>query len=630
MRKYATIGLAMLLVACSTSSEDGKDPDSMPEEYRTPLDLQDDDFAGLDLGVDADAVATHETTAPEDATPDGAPGDELTLQDVQSETVAEDVQSPEDTTAPEETTPETNVQDVVLEDMEEPDETTAVDISIDIPQEVPPEEQKNASVDLSTYVVRKAIFEDHLTVTCKTVNGYGDLIDDPGTYEIVLSTEDIIEDEQGILFPEPGNYEASCVDEENGLEATAQFVVSHEAVSPSVTALSASLAKQSGLIRQALDAAAADDQQGLDEAVANLKDQANQTALLEPEVVISPPGGWPSQQQVQQLFDPEPDDEAYLELLGQISQEVVAFSLALDALTTTPSQDNAALVLQKADTLAQLTGQMQALQPGVRALNQAMPIWKQTVATLTQSQEDYADLLADMLSNPDAYQPPSCPNCITLVGLATTMAVGAILSYIPSYQGLLMQAGKAAASMAIMMAIADAIDAAFKPGPGAPEIQYVSPGYSNAVNDGAALSLFVSGFDYGQGNNAVIFIGPGIGDAAAGAIFIVIDGIKAVKGMKNWSNAWELANAMKDAFSALKGTVKELGTTIPDIAEKGCVSLPVLSVDPFVDFDDFWEQIVNLGPLPLVNDSWLPKVGILIPMSFTRGVGETYKIVILP
>ena len=46
---------------------------------------------------------------------------------------------------------------------------------------------------------------------------------------------------------------------------------------------------------------------------------------------------------------------------------------------------------------------------------------------------------------------------------------------------------------------------------------------------------------------------------------------------------------------------------------------------------DYWQQIVNLGaPLPEVNDDWLPKVGIIIPISFSRGMGETFEIVILP
>lgn len=636
MRTCSAIALVLLLTACSSSSDENGVPDSAQQEYRTPPDLSADNQQLPDIEADrgpekdVDVVSTPETMADNGQTQDMAKLDLL------QEQVSADIPSAQDVPEPDlDEPPEVNIQDVTFQDMQVEDlsqseETATVEVAIDVPEEVPPEEQKNASIDLSSHIVRKAIFDDHLQVNCKTVDGYGDQVQDPGQYTIEVSALDAVEDELGFSFPGPGTYTATCTDQDNSLTASAQFVVSHEAVSPTVTSLSSSLGRQAGFIRQALDAAAADDQQGMDQAIQEMLSDAEETALLDAEVVISPPSGWPTPQQLAAQFQPEPDDDAYLGLVDQAAQEVSAFALALQTMKATPSQENAQAVLKHADNLTGLTQQMQELEPGVLALNQSMDIWTQTVQTLVQTQKDYADLLADMFANPDAYAPPSCPNCITLVGLVTTMAVGAILSYVPSYQKLLMEAGKAAASMAIMMAIADAIDAAFKPGPDAPEIQYVSPGYSNAVNDGAALSLFVSGFDYGPGNNAVIFIGPDIGDAAAGAIFIVIDGIKAVKGLKNWSNAWELANAMKSAFSGLKKIVKELGTTIPNIAEKGCVSLPVLNVEPFLDFDDFWEQTVNLGPLPQVNSGWLPKVGILVPMSFTRGVGETYKIVILP
>ena len=526
---------------------------------------------------------------------------------------------------------EPETEDSVLEDLAPDLEELAPEIDQDFEPDVPPEEQQAAAVVLSAAVVQKALFDEYLQIECITVDGYGQQIADPGVYEVAVSAEDALDDELGFSFPTPGNYEATCTDPESGLEATAEFVVSHEAVSPAISSLSAAMAAQSAFVDAALNASAADDGALLEESVAQLQQVAFDTAAMVPETAVPPTGGWPTQAAVAAAFDPTPDDDAYESLVALAAVEAQALSETLADLSASPSAALAQEVFGHIEELEWLAAQLDQLAPGAIGLHGSMGEWDGVLASLLEAQESYAQILAEMFTNPDNYSQPGCPNCFTLPELVTTMAIGAILSYVPTYQKMLMHAAKAAASMAVMMAIADAIDKNFPAGPDAPTIEYLMPGYGNAIPDGSTLSFFGGGYDYYPGNNAVIFIGPQIGDAVAGAVYIAINAIGAVKGLKDWSNAWELANAMKKAFNGLKETIKQLGSNIPDLITKGVVVIPVSNVQAFLVDKDYWQQIVNLGaPLPEVNDDWLPKVGIIIPMSFTRGMGETFEIVILP
>ena len=505
------------------------------------------------------------------------------------------------------------------------------EVQPDVAPDVAPEAQEEAAVVLSAAVVQKALFDDYLQISCITVDGFGEQIDDPGAYELSVSAVDLVEDEFGFSFPTAGNYVATCTDSESGLDASAEFVVSHEAVGPAVSSLSAAMAAQSTLIASAIEAAADDNDALLAETVAELQQVALDTAAMVPETAVPPPGGWPSDGAVAAAFDPEPDDDAYESLVALAAVEAAALAAALEELSATPSAALAQDVFGHVEELELLSGQMEQLARGAIGLHGSMADWDNVLAGLLAAQETYAVVVADMFTNPDNYGQPGCPDCFTLPGLITTMAVGAILSYVPSYQKMLKHAAKAAASMAVMLAIADAIDKSFPPGPDAPTIEYLMPGYGNAIPDGSTLSFFGGGYDYYPGNNAVIFIGPQIGDAVAGAVYIAINAIGAVKGLKEWSNPWELANAMKKAFNGLKETIKQLGGNMPSLITKGVVVIPVSSVQDFLVDKDYWQQIVNLGaPLPEVNDDWLPKVGIIIPISFSRGMGETFEIVILP
>jgi len=274
--------------------------------------------------------------------------------------------------------------------------------------------------------------------------------------------------------------------------------------------------------------------------------------------------------------------------------------------------------------------QMDKLSPGALGYYDSIDSWEAAVQAVQEAQEAQTLLIEDMLLHPEEWVDKPCPGCFTLTELMVNVAISYILDSIPTYSGLLKDAGKAAASMAIMVAIADAINSAFPPGPGAPVIEYITPGYGNAVNDGASLSLFGGGFDYWAGNNVVIFIGPSVADSAVNAVDLAMSAMDAIKALQDWENVWELANALTDAFGALNDTLDFLSGDIPNLLKTGVVPLPVLKVSPFLDDQDFWQQIIDLPPLPEVNDSWLPKAGILIPISFSRGNGAAYKIVILP
>jgi len=354
---------------------------------------------------------------------------------------------------------------------------------------------------------------------------------------------------------------------------------------------------------------------------------------VEPGFAVIPSGGWPELEELQEKLEPAADDAAYLELMADVAQAAAETTAAIDTLTMDLTLENLYAYAEAVEQFGTVTGALEALEPGALGLFLAKEDWEAATTAVRESQAKYSQLLEGMLLDPDNWIPPEdqCPDCFTLVEVATTMAIGAIMAYVPTYNKILIAAGKAAASMAIMMSIADAIDAKFPAGPDAPDIQYITPGYGNAINDGASLAIYGNGFDYYPGHNSVIFIGPAVGDIVPDVVDTALKAMKAVKALQNLDNVFELTNAFRNIFATMKKGMKVAAKDIPALLETGIVPMQATTVTPFLDGQfDFWQQTVTLGPLPEVNDSWLPKVGLLIPISFTRGHGPTYKIVILP
>ena len=532
--------------------------------------------------------------------------------------------------------------DTALTDMVGPKDSAPIEEDVysppelipeDLGTQIPPEEQENAEIWLSASVIRKEFFGDHLQVQCRTVNGFGEVVDDLGIYDVLVSADDAVADPDGYIFPTPGTYVATCVDLENDKSAEAEFVVAHEMTAPGVTAMAAEVANQRQLIEEALAAVAADDVEGLEDAVGAMLESRYMMESVEPKLAVIPPGGWPALEEIQEKLEAAADDDDYMALLDSAVGLAAGAVSAVDALAANPNQDTLFAFGDAMEQLDQAIAELEQLEPGAIGLYESMETWQELLESTRHCQSTYGQLLEQLLLDPNQWQdaPEPCPGCFTLVEVVVTMAIGAIQAYTPSYGKILKEAGKAAASMAIMLAIADAIDSKFPPGPGAPEIQYLVPGYGNAVNDGSSITIYGDGFDYYPGHNALIFIGPSFGDVIPDIVDTALTAMKAVKALQNLSNVFEMTNAFKNIFATMKKGIKVMADDVPALLSTGIVPMQASSVQPFLpNTFDYWQQTVSFGALPEVNDGWLPKVGLLIPVSFTRGNGASYKIVILP
>jgi hypothetical protein len=625
------------LFAGDTASEDQRGRGDAAGDAALADQVADDSTAGPDAEPPDGTVPKPDGVVPPDGqvAPDGALVPETAAEasvPLEDLLVAPDLLEPdgsvtqEDLAAGEDAAADAGLEDLAVgPDAGQADTVTPPDVP-----EVPPEEMQKPWVLLSTHVIRKAIYEEHLVVQCRTVNGYGEQIPDPGVYEISTTAPDAIKDEAGHLFPTPGTYTVSCTDAGNDLVGKAELVVAHEAAAPGLSTASAALGRQAERLEQAIAAAQADDLVLLQDALDGLHEDSVQITSLPPAIALVPPGGWPSLAELKAKVPADPDDGGYIAAVAAVAAEAAAVVVAVETMQTAPSLQAFQAIGDATQSLSAALGEVKKLEPGAVGLYEAMPAWEEAMAALQEGQAEQVLLLTDMFENPEAWEVIPCPGCFTLTELMVNVAISAILDSIPTYNGLLVEAGKAAASMALMMMLADAIDAAFPAGPDSPAIEYLMPGYGNAVNDGAQLSFFGQGFDYWPGNNAVIFIGPQVADAAINVVSLVMDAMDAIEALGEWSNVWELSNALWDSFNVMKDSLGLLSEDIPDLMSKGVVALPVGAVES-LGLENWYEQIVYLAaPLPEVNDSWLPKAGILIPISFTRGNGASYKIVILP
>lgn len=539
--------------------------------------------------------------------------------------------------------PETSAPDqvddgsVIFPDSDQVDDDSAsgldvveADAPIEVVADVPLEEQQFAEPAMSTWIARKAKFEKPVQVTCRTLSGLGEIIDNPGTYDISFSALDVQETEDGHLFPTPGTYTVTCTDLENDLEGSGEFVVAHDMLNPTLTQLSGAFATQHTLLDDALAAVKAEDDETLTTKLAALKESRIRAGAGIAAVAQTPPGGWPAQGVIDGLVEAKPDDEAYKLAVQAIAASMVQLNSDIAALTADPSLDKVGTVEETLTWLRDEAKKLDSMDVSDRARYAIRPEWDSVLNQIQLAQDIYLAQLEDMLANAEDWEAEPCPGCFTLVELVVSMAIQATLSALPSYNKLLIEAGKCAASMAVMLMISDAIDASVS-GPDAPVIQYNMPGYGNAVNDGAALSLLVDGFDSVPGNNVVLFISPNIGDTVVNVVDAALATMKAIKSLGNWDNVFELGGAIVDAYNALTGDLALMEEDIPGLTSDGVVPMPVLSVEPFMEpGSGFWEHMVNLPPLPECNDGWLPKIGLLVPINFQRGNGLSYKLVILP
>ena len=501
---------------------------------------------------------------------------------------------------------------------------------IEIVPDVPAEEQQFAEPAMSTWIARKAKFEKPVQVTCRTLSGLGEIIDNPGIYEVSFSALDVQQTEDGYLFPTPGTYTVTCTDLENDLEGTAEFVVAHDMLTPTLTQLSGAFSAQHTLLDEALAAVEAEDEALLATKLSGLKENRIRTGATVAAIAQTPPGGWPSQATIDLIVEEKPGDEAYKLAGAAIAASMAQLNLDIADLTAEPTLDKVGTVEDTMSWIREKAEELDALDVSDGARYAARADWDTVVAEIQLAQNAYMETLEEMLANAEEWEADPCPGCFTLMELVVSMAIQATLSALPSYNKLLIEAGKCAASMAVMLMISDAIDASVS-GPDAPTIQYNMPGYGNAVNDGAALTLLVDGFDSEPGNNVVLFISPNIGDTVVNVVDAALSTMKAIKSLGNWDNVFELGGAIVDAYNALTGDLALMEEDIPGLMSDGVVPMPVLSVEPFMEpGSGFWEFMVNLPPLPECNDGWLPKVGLLVPINFQRGNGLSYKLVILP
>ena len=653
LRLVLTVTCAVTLTACGGSDENTTKDTGPAQDVSldATADARTIDDTGQGRVADEknpiDVMATPDITDAS-ATADDVPVDlgsdedftlitDVALPDLTDTAEATDVLQPDSAADPEIVLPDLpGIQDAELEDTIAQDsaeeEVGSADVvaSVDLKPEIPPGEQQNPRAMMSTDVIRKGKYEAHLQVTCVTENGFGEKIEDPGIYELSVSALDVEYDELGMLFPTPGTYTVSCKDDMNGLEATAEFIVAHEVVSPGLATVSTELGSQGKLVQQALAAAKIDDLDAIQGAIDGLKASRNTVEWVEPGATLVPPGGWPKLADVQAKVEAAADDPAYKQAVTDLAAAAQELTAATQSLKAAPSIDTLGALEAASQQVNTLIAQAAALEPGGVGLFQSKEAWDAVTESVRTSQDLYVALVEDMLANPGDYGGDPCPNCFTLTEVMISVGIQYILSTIPTYQGMLKEAAKAAASMAVMLALSDAINASLSDGPH-PEIQYNMPGYGNAVNDGSALSLLVTGFDPYAGNNKVIFIGPAVGDTVVNVVDLAMGTISALKSLGNWDNAWELGGAIVEAFNQMSDDLGFMAGDIPNLLKTGVVTMPVLSIEPFFEpGGGMWDYIVNLPPLPEVNDGWMPKIGLLIPVSFTNGNGPTYELVILP
>ena len=587
------------------------------------------DGTGTDILVDA-VDSTSELTVELDSGswPDGLLSDidaQDSLEDNLTDAIDDTQDSLEDST--DATVDVTTPQDSSPQDVAPPDDTKPEDVIPDLPLE----EQQSAEPVMSSKVIRKAKYDEPLQVTCRTVNGLGEVIPNPGSYEVTFSALDVQETPDGFLFPTAGTFTVTCQDGDNNISGTTEFVVTHELVAPSVAAISSRLSTQRTAVENAIGAAASDDGAALTAALETLSQARFEAASQPSDITLTPPGGWPSVQELEAKVESSLDDASYFAAVSDLAQQMVILNSAIQQLATNPSLDAIGAVETVTEDVEEAFSIVAGLDPGALGYLNAMPMWKSVVEEVQKAQSGYGEQLEIMFASPEDFGGEPCPNCFTLGELVVSMAIQYTLSQLPTYTGLLKEAGKAAASMAVMLMVSDAIEASMPPGPNAPELQYNLAGYSNAVNDGAALTMLVAGFDDFPGNNVVLFIGPGIGDTVVNVVDLALSTMSALKNLGNWENVFELGGAIVDTYNALNGDIELMAEDIPSLLSTGVVPLKVLSVDDFFEpGSGEWDQIISLSPLPEVNGGWMPKVGILVPIVFSRGNGPTYEIVILP
>jgi len=507
-----------------------------------------------------------------------------------------------------------------------PDEGDGQDVLEDTPVEGDMEEEEiieeteRLALTFLPVVLEMQVEGGQVEVGCLYLAPDGTVLPPPPDLEISTTAADAAIDGTSYRFEDIGEKEFVCRSPSLALETHDFAVVAFEGLNRGFIRVSdfVSYTHQAG--RELLASIDVDDEVTYEARISEmrgLQEMIDEGYYNGYSYFVDHPLGWPTRGRMESAgFTTGSDDARYEALIGELSGNLLRLrnewdSLDPHSLETTVIDNVARISLDVKENIEELG----TLNPSEIWIMESGPLMTSLIhGRLVPLQRLSSEKMTEALY---WYGPSGGGGGertkMTLSSMLVGLAINYILDQLPSYKKLLKDAGKAAASSALMLWLASVLDRYYVALPGDPVFDSAHGPWAGSLNPGTPWTAVGNNFNSNVYKNQAIFLPPVVAETFVNAIF---DIISACDGMLSDPNILLRVKQLHDLINTIGNTSIYYGYSPMTIL------LVPESVDAWSD-----PEFMEFGPLPTgVNPSMFPVAGILIPVNKDTGRGPTLTV----
>ena len=482
------------------------------------------------------------------------------------------------------------------------------------------EEAPRLVLVFTSSIIETMIEESHVDVDCEYRDVDGTLLTPPGDLEIYTTADDATVDGSRYSFDEIGEKEFVCSSSSLSLETIDSVVVAFEGMDRGAVRLASFVETSRRAFEAMMASADADDETAYADAIAGLRasfDEISTHYYTDYSFYVYHPYGWPTRGAMEaDGLTTGPDDAAWAAALSDLASDLALLQTAWTSFNAyAMDSDNVDAIISLSADVKDTIDDLHGLAPSEIAFMESQGSLTTIVGTrLTPIVRMSSTKLADAFEH---YGPGGEGGSrFSLVEMLVSLAINQILSTLPSYSSMLKDAGKAAASSAMMLIIQGLIDREWPAVPGGPEFDSVHGSSAGFLLPGNPWTAVGSSFNTELYRNMVVFVPPVVG---IGYVDTIDSIFSACDGLLSDPNILKRVKKLKDIVGTLMQVLESDG-----YASEMIVLIPE-SVDAWGD-----PEFMQFGPCPTgVNTMFYPVVGILIPVNLDVGRGPSHSVNVL-
>ncbi len=465
-------------------------------------------------------------------------------------------------------------------------------------------EPRFLEIQLSAMVLARERDGGELIVVCNAydLDEGNDPLDEPGNLEISVTGPDYQKDGDIYRFTERGEAVVTCSKSDWGLSVEERVVVTGKWIDPVFWTAGGYMEALLGAVRALRDSDGGDDADAI-AAFENLKLAVEGLETIPPagevDVIRDFPGGVPSRDEIEEVFPPTDDDDAYEATISDIGDLLRDLRMVVDGMNPEDlDQEQVDEFASGANELSDHIEVLESLSPGPGVVMDT----RVRVEELLLDEGVAIELalgryIADMVSAQDEAIFPRFGFISLAMGMFNSSNIR--IKLINKVYGKYLKALDTAFNT---LAVGGLVDRIWPPQEGGPEITLIQGSASfSVICPDYETTIYGYRFNEIPGKNRFIIIGPNLTSAVESAWNLINTGED--------ETIWDIYDKLQDFLDEVEG----LGASIR------------YGLDFYKDVLGPGEHGVFIGPFPDLNNTSLPQPVHIIPINYDAGRGPSYQ-----